>query len=117
MFVFVFDAACSQRSGGCWREVGLRLSPWESCSRLSVGLVSGLLKILRNLSLVEALCEFVDTQGGQGDNEIGAKFSEVIFVEHGVDQTGTYHGDAHLQLERINVYFNVVTGGCYFSWR
>ena len=31
--------------------------------------------------------------------------------EHGVDPTGTYHGDSDLQLERINVYFNEATGG------
>ena len=33
--------------------------------------------------------------------------------EHGVDPTGTYHGDSDLQLERINVYFNEATGGRY----
>ena len=31
--------------------------------------------------------------------------------EHGIDPTGTYHGDSDLQLERINVYFNEATGG------
>jgi tubulin beta len=38
---------------------------------------------------------------------------EVISDEHGVDPTGTYHGDSDLQLERINVYFNEATGGRY----
>ena len=33
--------------------------------------------------------------------------------EHGIDPTGTYHGDSDLQLERINVYFNEATGGRY----
>ena len=28
-------------------------------------------------------------------------------------QTGTYHGDSDLQLERINVYYNEATGGRY----
>jgi hypothetical protein len=37
--------------------------------------------------------------------QIGAKFWEVICDEHGVDPTGTYHGDSDLQLERINVYY------------
>jgi hypothetical protein len=32
---------------------------------------------------------------------------------HGIDPTGTYHGDSDLQLERINVYFNEATGGRY----
>ena len=36
-------------------------------------------------------------------NQIGSKFWEVISDEHGIDPTGTYHGDSDLQLERINV--------------
>ena len=52
-------------------------------------------------------------QGGQCGNQIGAKFWEVIADEHGIDPTGTYHGDSDLQLERINVYFNEATGGRY----
>jgi tubulin beta len=57
--------------------------------------------------------EIVHIQGGQCGNQIGAKFWEVISDEHGVDPTGTYHGDSDLQLERINVYFNEATGGRY----
>ena len=38
---------------------------------------------------------------------------QVISDEHGVDPTGTYHGDSDLQLERINVYYNEATGGKY----
>ena len=57
--------------------------------------------------------EIVHIQGGQCGNQIGAKFWEVIADEHGVDPTGTYHGDSDLQLERINVYFNEATGGRY----
>lgn len=34
-----------------------------------------------------------------------------FIAQHGVDPTGTYHGDSDLQLERINVYFNEATGG------
>lgn len=37
--------------------------------------------------------------------------AQVVCDEHGVDPTGTYHGDSDLQLERINVYFNEATGG------
>ena len=47
--------------------------------------------------------ELVHVQGGQCGNQIGAKFWEVISDEHGIDPTGTYHGDSDLQLERINV--------------
>ncbi|KAK7492517.1 hypothetical protein BaRGS_00016183, partial [Batillaria attramentaria] len=57
--------------------------------------------------------EIVHTQVGQCGNQIGAKFWEVISDEHGIDPTGTYHGDSDLQLERINVYYNEATGGKY----
>ena len=52
-------------------------------------------------------------QGGQCGNLIGAKFWEIISDEHGIDPTGTYHGDSDLRLERINVYYNEATGGRY----
>ena len=55
--------------------------------------------------------ELVHIQGGQCGNQIGAKFWEVISDEHGIDPTGTYHGDSDLQFERLNVY----TGGCFVS--
>lgn len=43
------------------------------------------------------------------------KFWEVISDEHGIDPTGTYHGDSDLQLERINVYYNEATGQFTFA--
>uniref|UniRef100_A0A2I3H8R3 Tubulin beta chain n=1 Tax=Nomascus leucogenys TaxID=61853 RepID=A0A2I3H8R3_NOMLE len=54
--------------------------------------------------------EIVLTQTGQCGNQIGAKFWEVISDEHAIDSAGTYHGDSHLQLERINVYYNEGSG-------
>lgn len=42
------------------------------------------------------------------------QFWEVISDEHGIDPTGSYHGDSDLQLERINVYYNEAAGD-YFS--
>ncbi|KAF6770190.1 hypothetical protein AHF37_11022 [Paragonimus kellicotti] len=57
--------------------------------------------------------EIVHIQAGQCGNQIGAKFWEVISDEHGIDPTGTYHGDSDLQLERINVYYNEAGGGKY----
>uniref|UniRef100_A0A671DU67 Tubulin/FtsZ GTPase domain-containing protein n=1 Tax=Rhinolophus ferrumequinum TaxID=59479 RepID=A0A671DU67_RHIFE len=57
--------------------------------------------------------EIVHLQAGQCGNQIGAKFWEVISDEHGIDPTGTYHGDSDLQLERIKVYYNEATGGKY----
>jgi len=34
----------------------------------------------------------------------------VISDEHGIDPTGSYHGDSDLQLERISVYYNEASG-------
>jgi hypothetical protein len=42
--------------------------------------------------------EIVHIQAGQCGNQIGAKFWEIISDEHGVDPTGTYHGDSELQV-------------------
>lgn len=52
-------------------------------------------------------------QVGQCGNQIGSKFWEVICDEHGIDKTGIYGGDAAVQLERANVYFNEASGGRY----
>lgn len=38
------------------------------------------------------------------------QFWEVISDEHGIDPTGTYHGDSDLQLDRISVYYNEASG-------
>uniref|UniRef100_A0A2I3TVP1 Tubulin beta chain n=1 Tax=Pan troglodytes TaxID=9598 RepID=A0A2I3TVP1_PANTR len=43
----------------------------------------------------------------------GNKFWEVISDQHAIDSAGTYHGDSHLQLERINVHYNEACGGRY----
>ena len=34
----------------------------------------------------------------------------MISDEHGIDPTGTYHGDSDLLLDRISVYYNEATG-------
>ncbi|CAG0900188.1 unnamed protein product [Darwinula stevensoni] len=74
--------------------------------------------------------EIVHLQVGQCGNQIGSKdritrhiriikpftytqFWEVISDEHGIDPTGTYHGDSPLQLERIDVYYLEAQGGKY----
>nr|XP_023420455.1 tubulin beta-4B chain-like [Cavia porcellus] len=41
------------------------------------------------------------------------QFWEVISDEHGINPTGSYHGDSDLQLERINVYYNEAAGNKY----
>ena len=44
--------------------------------------------------------ELVSLQAGQCGNQIGSKFWEVISDEHGVDPTGSYHGDSDLHHAR-----------------
>lgn len=34
------------------------------------------------------------------------QFWEIISDEHGIDSAGNYVGDNHLQLDRIDVYYN-----------
>lgn len=38
------------------------------------------------------------------------QFWEIISEEHGIDPTGTYHGESDLQLERVSVYYNEASG-------
>ncbi|KAF5758695.1 putative purine-nucleoside phosphorylase [Helianthus annuus] len=55
--------------------------------------------------------EILHIQGGQCDNQIGAKFWEVVCAEHDIYVTGKYIGDSELQLKHINVYYNEATNG------
>ncbi|KAK1156311.1 tubulin beta-6 chain [Acipenser oxyrinchus oxyrinchus] len=57
--------------------------------------------------------EIVHLQIGQCGNQIGSKFWEVISDEHGINTSGGYEGDSHLQLERLNVYFTEAHAGKY----
>jgi len=57
--------------------------------------------------------EIIHVQVGQCGNQVGAKFWEVVSEEHGIDPSGIYAGDSPLQLERINVYYNEVSGNKY----
>ena len=57
--------------------------------------------------------EIVHIQAGQCGNQIGAKFWEVISDEHGVNPCGIYNGEYINQRERINVYYNEVSGNRY----
>ncbi|KAI5066056.1 hypothetical protein GOP47_0018680 [Adiantum capillus-veneris] len=50
---------------------------------------------------------------GQCGNQIGTKFWEVACREHGIDPTGSYSGDTDVRLERVNVYYNEASYGCY----
>ena len=47
---------------------------------------------------------------------ISFQFWEVISDEHGIDPTGSYHGDSDLQLDRINVYYNEASGEEMYFW-
>uniref|UniRef100_A0A0E9W5N2 Tubulin/FtsZ GTPase domain-containing protein n=1 Tax=Anguilla anguilla TaxID=7936 RepID=A0A0E9W5N2_ANGAN len=50
-------------------------------------------------------------------SSLNFQFWEVISDEHGIDPTGSYHGDSDLQLDRINVYYNEASGIYHFSLR
>ena len=50
--------------------------------------------------------EILHIQAGQCGNQIGAKFWEVICDEHGIDPTGTYHGDSDLQVRYLRTNQN-----------
>lgn len=58
--------------------------------------------------------EIVHLQTGQCGNQVGSKFWEVLSEEHGIDGHGNYTGDnRHLQLDRINVYYNEAADNKY----
>ncbi|KAJ9563841.1 hypothetical protein OSB04_009001 [Centaurea solstitialis] len=57
--------------------------------------------------------EILHIQVGQCGNQISGKFWELVCDEHGIDATGKYVGDKHVQLERVNVHYNEASGGRY----
>ncbi|XP_073940940.1 tubulin beta-2A chain-like [Castor canadensis] len=59
------------------------------------------------------LCSSCFRKWRQTLSELLSAFWEVISDEHGIDPTGSYHGDSDLQLERINVYYNEAAGNKY----
>ena len=75
------------QAGQCGNQIGAKVSAGYKCFKFKF----------------ELLLDFVD-------NQFFFQFWEVISDEHGIDPTGTYHGDSDLQLERINVYYNEATG-------
>lgn len=62
---------------------------------------------------LQKMREILHIQAGQCGNQIGGKFWEVVCDEHGIDPVGNYVGNSHLQLERVNVYYNEASGGRY----
>ncbi|CAK5080137.1 unnamed protein product [Meloidogyne enterolobii] len=65
------------------------------------------------LGYLSDMRELITIQVGQCGNQIGSKFWEVISDEHGIQPDGSYNGDSHLQLEKIDVYYNEAYGGKY----
>jgi tubulin beta len=57
--------------------------------------------------------EIIHLQVGQCGNRIGSRFWEVISHEHGISPDGASMGDSDLLLERINVYYNEISGDNY----
>lgn len=56
------------------------------------------------------MCTFIASDCHVIPSILCLQFWEVISDEHGIDPTGTYHGDSDLQLDRISVYYNEATG-------
>ncbi|KAL8141639.1 hypothetical protein V2J09_014671 [Rumex salicifolius] len=57
--------------------------------------------------------EILHLQAGQCGNQIGGKFWELVCNEHGIDASGKAMVDSEMHLERVNVYYNEVSGGRY----
>lgn len=57
--------------------------------------------------------EIIHLSTGQCGNQIGAAFWQTICGEHGLDDSGNYHGNNELQKSRLNVYFNEAMSGKY----
>ncbi|KAI5076520.1 hypothetical protein GOP47_0008585 [Adiantum capillus-veneris] len=45
--------------------------------------------------------------------QVDAKFWDVVCIEHAIDPTGSYSGNADVQLKRVNVYYNEASCGRY----
>ena len=108
------------QAGQCGNQIGAKF--WEVRYSLLLNLFILLLfaiirKVFSNFKALVSLCHatpfMLNWLTGYLSCELTSFFHQVISDEHGVDPTGTYHGDSDLQLERINVYYNEATGGKY----
>ncbi|CAI9773180.1 unnamed protein product [Fraxinus pennsylvanica] len=71
------------------------------------GLAEALARLESKLGSNSSCTKLFDKCG----NQIGAKFWEVVCVEHSIDSIDRYQGDSDLQLERVNVYYNEASCG------
>ncbi|KIM39353.1 hypothetical protein M413DRAFT_447286 [Hebeloma cylindrosporum] len=55
--------------------------------------------------------EILNVQVGQAGNQVGETFWQMLLAEHGIDNSGSYHGKDPLQLQRAGVYFDEITDG------
>ncbi|KAI5058549.1 hypothetical protein GOP47_0026719 [Adiantum capillus-veneris] len=97
---------------------GTKLPLWNSLTAgfaLQGGqsLVSSYVEDLQRLGGYLLVTEVVNAQTGAKGSQIGAKFWEVVCTEHDIDPTGSYNGDADVQLERVNMYYNEASCGRY----
>lgn len=96
------------QAGQCGNQIGAKVG---RCFWIISAIFS--LKFDRNCPLLTQQCHH--TSLGNLPRFFLLQFWEVISDEHGIDPTGTYHGDSDLQLERINVYYNEATGTKTFT--
>ncbi|XP_055911828.1 beta-Tubulin at 65B [Eupeodes corollae] len=59
--------------------------------------------------------EIITLQIGRCGNLVGDAFWDVISREHGIKASGEFAGTSHLQLERMNVYFNETDRGNFYA--
>ncbi|KIM35026.1 hypothetical protein M413DRAFT_449940 [Hebeloma cylindrosporum] len=55
--------------------------------------------------------EILNLQVGQAGNQVGEMFWQMLLAEHGIDNSGAYHGNDPLQLQGAGVYFDEITDG------
>ncbi|KZT38830.1 beta-tubulin 2 [Sistotremastrum suecicum HHB10207 ss-3] len=52
--------------------------------------------------------EIINIQVGQAGNQVGESFWKMLLAEHGIDDSGAYHGTDPQQIARADVYFNEI---------
>lgn len=52
--------------------------------------------------------EIINIQAGQAGNQVGEAFWGMLLAEHGLDQSGMYHGNNPQEIERIGTFFTEV---------
>ncbi|KAI5062012.1 hypothetical protein GOP47_0022551 [Adiantum capillus-veneris] len=107
------DLICSFFDSDCMAKQASKLCRHQEIPIPKTSRVKTLASAPLSFGRVVTLTEEEPLQGGQCGNQIGAKFWEVVCIEHGIDPMGSYIGDTDVQMERVNVYYNEASCGRY----